>query len=238
MRVVNLSDGPNHIRDNYITELEIYTIYPEDADSREQALLLLNHEHQKWRTVGHEEYASSALVETLLTSYRGTASRRFLCGAVAIAMCALQNAGRPVSLESAADIVAEFANTKGKLPFSFWQNGEWIEQPKALIGDRQKLKQAFRQYRSVAHMLAAWVASGEYVDLQRPFDRGPEADACMLHTAAYYQCRLSKVHNFSDWNLWHIAATPPFAMGDYPPFEPSQDLIVWLLQPWLDSQGL
>ena len=77
MRELNLSDRQNHIRDNYITELEIYSIYPEDKASREQALLLLNHEYQKWKTVGQEHYTASALVSTLLTSFRGTAPRQF-----------------------------------------------------------------------------------------------------------------------------------------------------------------
>ncbi|WP_372993844.1 hypothetical protein [Sulfitobacter sp.] len=233
MREISLSDGPSQIRANYISELEIYSVYPEDEASREQALFLLRHEYERWKVCGVDDYKPSELVRTLITSHRGNAARRFVCGITAIAMCALQNAGHRVSLNAAAEIVTEFNNSVGKLPFTFWDGLDWVAQEKALLGDTQKIKQAFRQYRSVSHILAAWVVSSEYLNVQQPFDRGLEADACLLHTSAYFQARLKESRNFDDWDLWHIRADPPFDMETFPPFELSENLLHWLIGPWL-----
>lgn len=233
MREIILSNGPKQIRDNFISELEIYSLYPEDEASREQALFILQNEYARWKASGPENYRPSELTRTLITSYRGVAARRFVCGSIVIALCALQNAGHLASLEAAAKIVTEFTNSTDKVPFTFWDGSNFVEKERALLGDTQKIKTAFRQYRSVSHLLAAWVVSGEYLELSIPFDRGLEADACLLHTAAYFQTRLKEVHNFQDWNLWEVRADPPFSMADYPPFEVSMNMKEWLIGPWL-----
>lgn len=236
MRQITLSDRPNHIRDNYFSELEIFTIYPEDEVSREQALWLLNHEYQRWKTVGANDYRSSELVQKLLISFRGGTARRYVCGVTAIAMLALQNAGKRASLESASAVITEFTNAVGKLPFAYWDGKVWEEKEKVLLGDKQKIKQAFREYRSVSHILAAQIVGAEYLTLPLPFDRGVEAEACMLHTAASMEQALGNVHNFNDWNLWHIRASAPSDILEFSPFEISEELLRSLIGPWLERQ--
>ncbi|SLN44232.1 hypothetical protein PEL8287_02241 [Roseovarius litorisediminis] len=237
MREIHLSDREHHLRDNAFLELDMYGIYPEDEASRQQAHFLTGHEAQRWKALGESNYSSSGLVKTVLADIRKSQGRRFTCGLVALSMCALDNAGKSMSLEKAAHVVTEFNNANDKVLFHFWRGGEWSEQDIRLIGDNAAIKQAFREYRSVAHIHAAGIVASEYLNLMQPFDRSMEADACFFATVLYFQHRLRKAKNFKDWNLWELRMSPPYPPEDYPPLEVTPQQTEYLLGPWLKNRS-
>ena len=145
MREIFLSDQAHHVRDNAFLELDAYGVYPEDEPSREQALLLISHEAERASKFGHENHVPSRLVETVLNDIKRAQGRRFTCGMVALAMCALDNAGKSMSLEKASEVVTEYNNCADKAPFMFWRKSGWLESEIILNGYVEDVKKAFRE---------------------------------------------------------------------------------------------
>lgn len=238
MREIVLSDAPQHLRPNAFLELTAYAAYPEDKASIEQAVALLAHERARWsRQCEGSVYRPSGLALAVVESLKKTTGQRYICGLVALAMSALDNAGRTPSLEKAAEIVSEYTNYADKARFVFWRADGWTEKDIRLLGDFATIKRAFRQYRAVAHILAADIVSTEHLSLMHPFERSPEADACYFATVLYYQHRLRKVPNIDSWNLWEVRISPPYDPADFPPLLPSDDTLYGLLDPWLAKGG-
>lgn len=235
MTIFNLSDEPNHIRQFAAAELRICSAFPSNDGSREQALLLARSEEARWRSIGPTGYEPTELVQTLLTSANRRTPRRTLAGMIALVMVAMDNAGYQMSLERASLAVSEYANDKGKIPFEFWNNGQWQIKDKPLTSDPNSLKSIFREFRSVAHICAAEVAVADSLTPGEPFEIRPEADSCFIHTVLYYQNRLRAAHNFSDWETLEIQLSPPAEFMGFGPLLAEQDRVIDLLRPWLDS---
>ena len=140
-----------------------------------------------------------------------------------------------MSLEAAAEIVTEKNLTVDRFGLYVWSGGEWSLQTAQPTSSVEDVKKAFRQYRPVAHILAAGLVASHYMELMTPFDRSDEADKCFFSTVIAMQARLRKVSNFADWGLWEITAPLPYDPREYPPFEFPPEMVHDLMVPWLDK---
>jgi hypothetical protein len=213
--------------------LNAHAALPEDDESRRQAYLLLGDELARCRSAGADGYEPTWLSAKVLENLYHKYPRRFLTGLIAIAMVALDNAGQRMSLEKASEVVSEFSATTGSAQFLRWQGQAWQKNEKKLTYEKKSLQQIFREYRSVAHICAAEVILADFAKPHHPFETTPEVAEHFLLTALHYQRRLSAASNFSEWNLWHIIASPPPETDGIELLLPSDELLEWLLRPWL-----
>lgn len=232
---IRVSDSEHRIGPNAILELRLHAALPQDDGSLEQAIAILKLERSRWEKLGEEDYEPSWLARTVLTAMHRQVGRRTLAGYTALAMTCLDNAGKRMSLQKAAEIVSEYANSMPGLQFVVWKNGAYEKSVKPLVSDEQTIKSIFREYRSVAHICAAEVAAADYLDFGLPFEPTPEADACFISTAVHYQLRLQKAENFDHWSLKPILFPLPFSVKDYPPLLATEHLVQGLITPWLNS---
>lgn len=236
MADICLSDRQRHVRTNACLELRINAAIPKDDGSLDQALAILALEKARWEARGTEIYEPSWLARTVLDALHRQIGRKTVAGLTALAMTCLDNAGKRMSLRSAAEVVAEYANSISGLQFIAWKGGAYEESVKPLVGDEATIKKIFREYRSVAHICAAEIAAADYLDFGLPFETKPEADACFISTAIYYQLRLQKAENSAQWGLRKIRFSPPYSIEDYPPLIANEQLVQNLIGPWLDSR--
>ncbi len=232
-----LSDREHHVRPNASLELRINAALPQSDGSLDQALAIIELEKIRWETLGPDEYEPSWLAQTVMSALHRKIGRKTIAGLTALAMASLDNAGERMSLRMAAAVVSEFANSITGLQFVAWKGKVLEEGIKPLVGDEATIEKIFREYRSVAHICAAEVASADYLDFAHPFEVRPEADACFISTALYYQHRMRKAENFDRWALKEIRFSPPYAPDHYPPLLATEQLIENLIGPWLDSKG-
>lgn len=232
MRRIELSGADGSLRDEAYFLLMAHCFFPESEADREQAMWLVGHESKRLEALGLASYRPSEICQSAMQLVEKRQAQLSLAGYVAISMCCLDNAGDRMTIQGAAKVVSEFAYEYGELIFSTFKDGEPALRKLRANGDLADLKKIFRRYRSVSHICAARVACGEYLENLPFLERAPDAEACLIQTAAYFQGRLSKAEGWADWNAWDVLSTRPKEIMEHPALLPTEWHVRAIFEPF------
>ena len=232
MRRIDISNPDGTLHEDAYVRILAHCYFPESEVDRNQALILYKDEAARFRALGPDAYKVSKVFKSFVGTLAGPIGKYYACGWVAAAMCELDGQGHEMSLNTAARMVAEMNGEYRRLEWvDFWGTEPKVGHKKTISTERD-IKQAFREYQSVAHICAASVTSGEHLDSIHPLDRAPDCEACLIATAAFYQKKLQKAPRSSQWNMWDIAESAPSELQYYPPLLPSRQLLDAVFEPY------
>jgi hypothetical protein len=167
-------------------------VYPGDADSQRQALLVFADEKQRFmQSGGFPYYRASNLSERVITSLNAEAGQRAVAGYTAIAFALLNSSdpSNPATLYAAANVVRRALNAEKKqnaepLKTLHLRDGRWEVKGQRCPNTREGIEKAWRKYCSVSHLLAAEAILGEWFPVRTVFERPPEQTITLLKTAS------------------------------------------------------
>lgn len=228
MREISLSDGSGKLRPTAMAEIEIFMTYPNEDDSRPQALSLTYQEWERWKSLDPQGFKFSDFAWQFIKKSQQRLSWRTTCGLVALYMCMMDQRSVQPSLERAANCVSKLAAESPKLPFFLFQQQGALVDEKPILCDVPKIKSHFRAYRSVAHFCGTMVASAEHCEVLHPFDDAPLVNLTKFSTALDIQSSLSSVQSFDGWNFWHLIDDIHRPPGLFQSIALSEENLAWL----------
>lgn len=229
-------DECGRLRGDAFYQLIVHCFFPASIEDREMALTMIRHEEARLQAVGADNYRMSQMTRDTLRAAQKRSAKLALCGYTALAMVSHDNAGKEMALQTAAKIVSELFYSVGKVHWVSWIADEPVERQMAASGDIADIKKAFRQYKSVAHICAARVAAAEYLAPMPFLERAPDAEACLIQTAAYFQGRLMKAAGSSDWQMWDVLTCRPAEIQEHPALIPSDETVMNIFRPWFEAR--
>lgn len=228
MRHIELStDGENLVADAYL-RLLVTSNFPESPRDRRQGLFIAKAEKEEFDRVGPENYQPSEIAAAVIKLAENRTAQVYLAGLVGFVYVWLAFNGRKPSLNRASIIASCAANEFKKIEWhpAFDPTGQI--RTKAATSDQASLERIFRQYRSVAHILAARVAASEYLAPLHLWDEAPVVIGSYVTSCAMFQGTLEKVAETGTWNLWDVRKHYPRSLVDWPPLALGQQLIQWV----------
>lgn len=232
MRRIELSNESGELCENAYMRMMSHVYFPESEVDREQGLLLYRAEMKRFQEVGENVYRPSEVFKALINILKGRMGQIHTCGCVAIAMCELDGQGKEMSLNTAAKMVSEMNGEYRKMDWVSYWDGEPIVQSKKTISSDRDVKEAFRVYKSVAHICCAMASLSEHLSPRHPLDRAPDVEGCIIATALFYQKKLQKAPRASHWDMWDLATNFPQDLQSFPPLLPSRTLIDLMFEPY------
>lgn len=237
MRCIDLRNEFGRIHEDAYIRLMVYSYFPESETDRQQALALYAIERERFQSIGEQNYVVSATFKSLINKLSRQTGQIYTCGSVVLAMCELDGKGQEMSLNKAAKIVEEMNGEYRRIEWvSYFENEPTTKGMKTLSSIKD-IKDAFRKYQSVAHFCAAWATTGEYLTPRHLFDRAPEAEACVIATAMFYQQKLARAPRAPYWNLWDVLTKTTDELRAYPPLLPSREVIDGVFAPYLELEN-
>lgn len=237
MRAISLSDAQGRLHDEAMFQLVVHGFFPDSEEDREMAMTMIRHERSRLSRVGPDAYKMSKLTCDALRKAENKNATMTLCGLTAIVMAGRGFMGQSMALKPSAEIVSELIYATGRVKWVSYVTGQPKEKSMKATGDASNIEKAFRKYRSVAHICAARVATAEYLAPLPLLERAPEAEACLLATAAWHQAALSRAPNFARWDVWDVLSTLPQEILSYPPLVPSEEVLCNIWRPWDERQS-
>lgn len=229
MRTIPLVDEKGKIREDAAWQVLAHGFFPDDEASIPQAVWLMKDERRRFVELGEETYIPSLLAQTVVHRVEKRAVQMALSGYVALAMIFLRVRNRRVSVNGAAEAVARMKPDHGHFRFAFeMPDGSLVERNG--ISDPAKIRAAFRQFASVAHIHAARLVSVYYLTPRQIVDIRPPADWCAIRTAAALHHILMENPRAQSWDMWALPdAAPGGPFDDYPALEVPQELIAEIM---------
>lgn len=226
MTTLLVSDDGVTLREDAIFQYLATCFFPDCPRDVDQAAYIMFVEKKHAEKVGAAAYTDGQVSRKLQDAILKKYARVSLAGTVAIVMCHHEAQGKRMSLNSAANIVSEFAYRLGKATISLPNlDGTWQERRMAAPADLADVKKIFREFQSVAHMLAALVALPDDVAGTHIFQCPTREVSRILQTAAHFQQHLMKYEGSKRWKLVEVASVLPECVRGHPPYLPSADLI-------------
>lgn len=236
MRSIELTGPDGKLKDDAFCLMLAHCFFPESEADREQALCLARMETERLKAVGREAYEVSEIAKSAIRIVDRRQGHLTLVGYVAIAMCCLDNAGEPMTIQGAAKVVSELAYELGTFEIEEFKDGKFVPRTMRANGDLADIKKLFRRYQSVAHICAARVTAAEYLEAIPFLERAPDAEACLIQTAAFFQMRLTKAKGYPDWDVWDLIRTRPVEIQEHPALMPSETHLHQLFTPYVQSR--
>lgn len=225
--VVLTDDGFNVAQDAYHRMLAA-CYFPENTRDQLQGLFIAGLERDEFLRVGEENYQPSEIMTAAARLIENRTAQHYSVGLVAISFVWLHHEGLKPSLNRAAIIASTAACEFGWIK---WQSGldpRGKAKRKSVTGDAATVERLFRRYRSVAHICAAQVAAGGYLEPSHVWEQTSEVTEAMIKTAASFQNALEQVTDVSGWNLWDTKKFFPASLSDAPVLVPDDDLMHWI----------
>lgn len=219
MRTIPLVDEKGEIREDAAWQVLAHGFFPDDEASIPQAVWLMKDERARFLEMGEDAYRPSLLAQTVINRVEKRAVQMTLCGYVALAMIFLRQKNPRISVNGAAEVVARMKPEQGHFRFAFeMPDGSLVERQG--ISDPNKIRLAFRQFASVAHIHAARLVSAYYLTPRQIVDVRPPADWCAIRTAAAIHHALMDNPRAPSWDMWALPdAAPGGPFDDYPALE-------------------
>lgn len=208
--------------------------FPKSRADREQALLLLNHERERYERLG-SEYQSSDIVSAVVARVRKSEGQRYVAGLVAIAMVGLKLINKLDSLETASKIVSEYCYDNPIVNFSGGIGNDVQEFTVKPRTGPKNIRNAFRDFAPVAHICAANISSSSYLAPRSIFSRAPLAEACCIQTAAYFQMSLKDKFAKEQWRVLDVVGQLPASMQGIPALLPENQVSFALFDPYFSK---
>jgi hypothetical protein len=228
MRHIVLSEDGYNLVSNAAHRLLAPCFFPESVRDQEQALFIAALEQAEYRRVGQEHYQPSEIMVAATKLIENRAAQLYAVGFIALCYIYLAGTRYKPSLNRASTIASCSANTFGKV---VWRDGldpNGKEKQRSVTSDPASLERLFRRYRSAAHICAARVSAGGYLDHTHIWDETPLVTETMIQTAATYQDALEQVTEVKNWNLWDLKKYYPARLSGSPFLPPDKDLLHWI----------
>lgn len=212
---IDLSEDGENLHPLAYYACHAFMFFPNCAASRDQAIGIADSEVTR-----REEDPSSQLSDIAHTStmaVKKQAGKRETVGWVAMAMALAQRYGVSRALEVCSSVVSErVLSSKQAGTFDFWFHSKHGLQSGSqnLISGATNIQNAFREYRSVAHLCAANLWAGRHAEEGDFFIRRPDYEAQFLATAAAFQRELSGLYRERRWPMLDINGALPPAVRD------------------------
>lgn len=254
MRIIPLADDDGNPLDDAFYRVRARGYFPDDDAAAEQALMLANHEADRFRALGPDGHSISAVTKAVIKTIEQQNVDMAVCSLVAVVLGFRSNAIQAgnacqTSLNEAAKVVSEYVYSQPngaktdffsfavRAPASLYLDDGTPPPVKtrSLPGDIATIKSAFRKFQSVAHIYAAQLVCAETCDFRWPFERYPVPERLFIATAIDYQHRLKAHKGFRESDPWLLGKFPR-DIAEYPPLQPSDELYNALLRPWFAAK--
>lgn len=225
-KLIPLSNPDGSLRDDAYFRVMATSFFPKCPASVDQAVLLAKHEQQRFLDAGEGNHQPSRVSEILLTEVDGRASTLFLAGYMAIALWARKTTNQKTNQYSAVEIVQRLVPLLDhNATFQRFAGNRLETVEERLPKSKRYLNDVFKEYVSVAHICAARVAAADFLELGSIFDPSPEAEKCVIQTAAFFQEELADVYAAEGWEIWDLLETYPDELADYPALVSEQAIL-------------
>lgn len=228
MRHIILSDDGYNIASNAAHRLLAPCFFPESPRDQAQGLFIAALEQEEFRRVGPEHYRPSELMVAASNLIENRAAQLYAVGFIALSYIYLAATPYRPSLNRASIIASYSAGEFGHVTWRAGLDPTGKDKQKAVTGDPASLEQIFRRYRSVAHICAARVSAGGYLDHAHIWDETPQVTEAMIQTAVTFQDALERSTDVSTWNLWDLKKHYPKCLSGSAVLFPDDDLLHWV----------
>lgn len=228
MRHIILSDDGVNLAENAYHRLLAVLHFPESPRDQKQGLLIAGIEKEEFDRVGIENYKPSEIMTAATRLVENRAAQLYLAGFVSFAFIWLAFMGQKPSLNRASIIASCAANEFRKIEWRPTFDPDGDIRSKAATSDHATLERIFRQYRGVAHIAAARIASNEYLEPLHLWDDAPELLNSFVQSCALFQDNFAQLTDIGAWNLWDVKKHFPSSLRDWPPLTPGDQLMQWM----------
>lgn len=228
MRHLVLSDDGYHVAPNATHRLLAACFFPESPRDQAQALFIAASEQEDYRDVGADQYQPSEIMAATSNLIEKRTAQLYSVGFMAFAYLWLAKTPYRPSLRRASIIASCSAGEFGKITWRAGLDPKGKDKMQPMTDDPATLQQTFRKYRSVAHICAARVAAGGYLEHGHIWDEAPLAAEAVIQTAVTIQAKLQEITDTSTWNLWDLTRHYPASLSGSPVLLPIDDLLTWV----------
>jgi hypothetical protein len=228
MRHVILSDDGYHVAPNAAHRLMAACYFPDSPRDQAQGLYIAALEQEEFRRVGPDHYRPSEIMLAASALIEKRAAQLYAVGFIALCYLFLTHTKYRPSLNRASIVASYSAGEFGKVTWRAGLDPNGKEKAKAVTGDPASLERLFRRYRSAAHICAARVSAGGYLDHVHLWEDTPEVTNCMIQTAVTFQDGLERATDVTNWNLWDLKRHYPNCLSGSTVLNPDGDLIHWM----------
>jgi hypothetical protein len=228
MRHVVLSDDGYNLAENAYHRLLATCYFPDGPRDREQGLYIAQLERREFRDAGPGNYRPSEIMQAASQLIEKRTAQLYSVGFIAFAYLWLSKTPYRPSLRRAATIASYSAGEFGKITWRAGLDPSGNDKVQPMTDDPATLQRTFRKYRSVAHICAARVAAGGYLDHAHIWDEAPVAIAALIQTAVTIQTKLQEITDTSTWDLWDLTRYYPASLSGSPVLLPDDDLLTWV----------
>lgn len=228
VRHIILSDDGFHVAEDAYHRLFSVCYFPESPRDQAQALFIAKLERDEFQRVSEDQYKPSEIMQVAAQLVEKRTTQLYSVGLVAISFLWLKHSGFKPSLNRASIIASRSACEFGKITWRSSIRPKDHDKVKPVTGDAATVERLFRRYRSVAHICAARVSAGGYLEQVHLWDQTPEVTGAMIQTTASFQDALERATDVSSWNLWDVRRHFPAELGEAPVLVPDDDLLYWV----------
>jgi hypothetical protein len=202
--------------------------FPESARDQAQALFIAALEQAEYRSVGADHYQPSEIMVASSNLIEKRAAQLYSVGFMAFAYLWLAKTPYRPSLRRASIIASCSAGEFGKVSWRAGLDPQGKEKVQAMTDDPATLQRTFRNYRSVAHICAARVAAGGYLEHAHIWEDVPHAIEALIQTAVTIQTKLQEITDTSTWDVWDLTRHYPASLSGSAVLLPDDNLLTWV----------
>lgn len=228
MRHIILSDDGYSLASNAAHRLLAPCFFPESPRDQAQALFIAALEQEEFRRVGPDNYRPSEIMLAASNLVEKRAAQLYAVGFIALCYVYLATTPYKPSLNRASTIASYSAGEFGHVRWRAGLDPKGKDKQQAVTGDPASLERIFRRYRSAAHICAARVSAGAYLDHTHIWDESHHVTEAMIQTAVTFQDTLERVTDVSTWNLWDLKKHYPACLSGSAVLLPNDDLLHWV----------
>lgn len=228
MRHLVLSDDGYHVAPNATHRMLAACFFPESPRDQAQAIYIAALEQEEYHRVGADLYQPSEIMVAASNLIEKRTAQLYSVGFMAFAYLWLAKTPYRPSLRRASIIASYSAGEFGKITWRAGLDPQGKDKVQPMTDDPATLQQTFRKYRSVAHICAARVAAGGYLEHGHIWDEAPVAAEALIQTATTIQAKLQEITDTSTWDLWDLTRHYPASLSGSPVLLPDDDLLIWV----------
>lgn len=228
MRHIVLSDDGQTVAPKAAHRMLATCFFPESPRDHAQALFIADLEQEEYRRIGADHYQPSEIMLAASNLIEKRSAQLYSVGFMVFAYLWLSKTPYRPSLRRASIITSYSAGEFGKISWRAGLDPQGKDKVQPVTDDPASLQQTFRKYRSVAHICAARVAAGAYLEHAHIWDETPVATEALIQTAVTIQARLQEITDTSTWDIWDLTRHYPASLSGSPVLLPDDDLLTWV----------
>lgn len=182
--------------------------FPNSEDDAEQWLMLSKMERDRWLKYG-ENFEPSFLGNAASNRLIKRMGKMGIAGVVLHCYLFLLKKQITPSLEKASKLASEV----GYVAERAYLSDSGIEKSVKLDADQTGVKKAFREYRSVSHILAARTVLPYQLDNMDVYDWSEKENLCLARLIFLFQERSKLLADYSAWNVVELSDFPQGFFG-------------------------